>query len=63
MFLKFSHLSSLLKKDIPVKCISRNHSVVAHKLVYSEYGDPSKVLRIEEENLRLPDDNEVCILS
>jgi hypothetical protein len=39
----------------------RCQSIVAEKLVYSEYGDPVKVVRQEKENLPAPKDNEVNI--
>jgi hypothetical protein len=50
-----------------VRCRTKNarsqfircHSVVAEKLVYSEYGDAVKVVRQEKENLPAPKDNEV----
>jgi hypothetical protein len=37
----------------------RCQSVVAEKLIYSEYGDAAKVVRQEKENLPAPKDNEV----
>jgi hypothetical protein len=37
----------------------RCQSIVAEKLVYSEYGDAAKVVRVEKENLPAAKDNEV----
>ncbi|KAJ8868603.1 hypothetical protein PR048_030141 [Dryococelus australis] len=36
-------------------------SVVSQKLFYSEFGEPVKVVRLEEENLQVPKTNEVLI--
>lgn len=41
----------------------RCQSIVAEKLVYSEYGDPVKVVRQEKENLPSPKENEVFVQS
>jgi len=41
----------------------RCQSIVAEKLVYSEYGDPVKVVRQEKENLPAPKENEVFVQS
>jgi hypothetical protein len=40
----------------------RCQSIVAEKLVYSEYGDAVKVVRQEKVNLPAPKDNEVFLV-
>jgi hypothetical protein len=50
------------KSSIGIHLI-RCQRTVAEKLVYSEYGDPVKVVRKEKENLPAPKENEVFVQS
>jgi hypothetical protein len=54
----FGHISR--RSSIGIQFI-RCQSIVAEKLVYSEYGDPVKVVRQEKENLPAPKENEVFV--
>jgi hypothetical protein len=54
----FGHISG--RSTIGIQFI-RCQSTVAEKLVYSEYGDPVKVVRQEKENLPAPKENEVFV--
>ncbi|XP_049800811.1 enoyl-[acyl-carrier-protein] reductase, mitochondrial [Schistocerca nitens] len=47
--------------DNAIVTFARNQSVLSSKLVYSEYGDPPKVVRQEKEELRNPAEHEVMI--
>jgi hypothetical protein len=54
----FGHISR--RSSIGIQFI-RCQSIVSEKLVYSEYGDPVKVVRQEKENLPTPKENEVFV--
>jgi len=56
----FGHISR--RSSIGIQFF-RCQSIVAEKLVYSEYGDPVKVVRQEKENLPAPKENEVFVQS
>jgi hypothetical protein len=56
----FGHISR--RSSIGIQFI-RCQSIVAEKLVYSDYGDPVKVVRQEKENLPAPKENEVFVQS
>jgi hypothetical protein len=56
----FGHISR--RSSIAIQFI-RCQSIVAEKLVYSDYGDPVKVVRQEKENLPAPKENEVFVQS
>jgi hypothetical protein len=61
------HISKLSRRTAihsPRLQFIRCESIVAEKLVYSEYGDAVKVIRQEKEKLPAPKDSEVsnCIL-
>jgi len=56
----FGHISR--RPSIGIQFI-RCQSIIAKKLVYSEYGDPVKVVRQEKENLPAPKENEVFVQS
>jgi hypothetical protein len=56
------HFSMLSRRTIihsPRLQFIRSQSIVAKKLLYSEYGDAVKVVRQEKETLPAPKDNEV----
>jgi hypothetical protein len=55
----FSKLSRRTTIYSPRLQFIRCESIVAEKLVYSEYGDAVKVVRQEKEKLPAPKDNEV----
>lgn len=42
--------------------VLRKNSTSCHKLVVTQYGDPSKSLSMTEETLPNPSKNEVCFL-
>lgn len=56
-----SLLNSLRKIYVPSQMYQRFNSSLASKLIYSEYGDPIKVVHKESENLPEPKENEVLV--
>ncbi|XP_018563468.1 enoyl-[acyl-carrier-protein] reductase, mitochondrial-like [Anoplophora glabripennis] len=56
-----SLMNSLKKMSVPSQIYKRFNSSVVSKLVYSEYGDPMKVVHKENEELPQPKENEVLV--